>query len=142
MIRLEHNKLKTIEEDITHPKIKQALFERYVVKGNTSIPKYVERAKFTQYEDFYLDAIVVSCEVALSSVKDSTTTQTDFKTNRKTLKRYPETLWDYVKEKYAPEWFKERYPVSYVEYYQDINMVTENTTTTIKVFPDIQISDS
>jgi hypothetical protein len=30
------------------------------------------------------------------------------------LVRYPETWWDAVKEKFAPAWFCDRYPVSFV----------------------------
>jgi hypothetical protein len=39
------------------------------------------------------------------------------------LYRYPATAWDYIKDKFAPEWFKEQWPVEYAS--QTITTFTE-----------------
>lgn len=121
--------------------LKELILEEVKFRGNSIVPKYVANAKFTQYEDFYLDAVVVSCEVAVAGIKDSNTTQTDLKTTQKNLARYPATILEFFKEKYAPNWVKEKYPVKYVEYYQNITTVTETTRNITKVFPDIFINN-
>jgi hypothetical protein len=37
--------------------------------------------------------------------------------------KYPETIWEYFKEKYAPRWFRNKFPVKYKVYKTDIRMV-------------------
>lgn len=122
--------------------LKELILEEVKFRGNSRVPRYViENIKFDNYIDLYTDSLVVAVELAIGAIKDSKTTKTEPKTNTKDLQKYPSTLWDYFKEKYSPKWFIDKYPVKYIEYFQSVTHITENTTNIMKVFPDIALDN-
>lgn len=122
--------------------VKEIVLEKLRLRGGHKLPKYAfENLKVEAYEDMYHDCVMIAVECAVAALNDSKAVTKNSKTITKSLAKYPATLSDYIKEKYAPKWFLDKYPVKYVEYYQYLTTVTEYTTTNMKVFPDISINN-
>ena len=74
---------------------------------NTIMSKpLIREMEVSTYEDYVLGAIVHQVRGYLWSNKVHHETTTEKKT-------YPATMWEELKESFAPRWFKHRFPVGY-----------------------------
>ena len=76
------------------------IFEKYCNAYAIS-PKFVDSIEFDEIESIDQEAIIrrICVKIATSGAK-------------KVEVEYPTTLWDYIKQSWAPAWFIKKYPIS------------------------------
>lgn len=122
------------------PKTREILLQALEHRYNFKIPSYIHNTLLIDtYEDAFMGDLVVALKMEVASMKDSKTVDSDATRVVQCVSKYPLTVWEYMKERYAPQWFLDKYPVRYQEYDATVIYSVRHITNITRIFPDITL---
>lgn len=105
--------------------LKKLSIEKSKVSVQTAIPEHLLKdASILKFYDTLSNDIIYRFEAFLAST-DEEHTSTETKVVNTT--KVPETWWDHVKERFAPKWFLNKFPINYTTIYtlQENNVIVK-----------------